>query len=152
MPMTSAKFVPYETKTSVIKIASYQDKNPTGVLINPYFEEEQHFNSLTQLILLVEHLQDELIFPQKAMDRRTFNQETASKATGFLASSSGTVKEQTKATFKLSILFRQNASWQGSILWMEQSLQSEFRSLLELITLMDSVLSEEISKTKGECI
>lgn len=150
MPMTSAKFVPYETKTSVIKIASYQDKNPTGVLINPYFEEEQHFHSLTQLIFIVEQLQDELSFPQKAMDCRTFGRETQSKATTFSTQSSGVAKDQTKATFKLSILFRQNASWQGSILWMEQSLQSEFRSVLEFITLMDSVLSEEILTTKGE--
>ena len=40
----------------------------------------------------------------------------------------------------MRILFRQNASWQGELLWMEKNARQSFRSVLELITLMDSAL------------
>ena len=46
----------------------------------------------------------------------------------------------TAATFELRILFRQHASWQGELLWLERSDRQSFRSVLELITLMDSAL------------
>ena len=47
------------------------------------------------------------------------------------------------ATFALRILFRQNASWQGSITWLEGEAEQSFRSVLELILLMDSALRGE---------
>jgi hypothetical protein len=47
------------------------------------------------------------------------------------------------ATFELEILFRQNASWQGNVIYAEQNLSSSFRSLLELLSLIDSVLIEK---------
>ena len=47
------------------------------------------------------------------------------------------------ATFELEIIFRQNASWQGNLVYAEQNLTSSFRSVLELLTLLDSVLSEK---------
>ena len=44
------------------------------------------------------------------------------------------------ATFELKILFRQHASWQGTILWKEGRQEQSFRSVLELIHLMDNAL------------
>lgn len=40
----------------------------------------------------------------------------------------------------MRILFRQNASWQGSVLWREGGQEERFRSALELVLLMDSAL------------
>jgi hypothetical protein len=34
--ITSAKFVPYEMKMTVIKIFDYKGKIPQGILVNPY--------------------------------------------------------------------------------------------------------------------
>ena len=45
-----------------------------------------------------------------------------------------------QGTFLLRVLFRQNGSWQGSVLWMEGRQEQPFRSVLELILLMDSAL------------
>ncbi|MBQ6876068.1 MAG: hypothetical protein IJN46_07520 [Lachnospiraceae bacterium] len=46
-----------------------------------------------------------------------------------------------KATFSVQILFRQNASWQGSVLWVERKIEESFRSVLELLLLIDNALS-----------
>ena len=44
------------------------------------------------------------------------------------------------ATFTIRVLFRQHTSWQGTILWLEKNMEQSFRSVLELILLMDSAL------------
>ena len=51
------------------------------------------------------------------------------------------------ATFRVSVLFRQNASWQGTLLWTERAVDAQFRSVLELIRLLDSALTEELEGT-----
>lgn len=44
------------------------------------------------------------------------------------------------ATFSMRILFRQNSSWQGSLTWIEGNQEEYFRSVLELIVLMENAL------------
>lgn len=44
------------------------------------------------------------------------------------------------ASFLIQVQFRQNATWQGSIQWLDQKKTQRFRSTLELIQLMDSAL------------
>jgi len=45
-----------------------------------------------------------------------------------------------QATFEMQIIFRQHTSWQGVITWLEEKMEQSFRSVLELILLMDSAL------------
>ena len=52
----------------------------------------------------------------------------------------GELTRGSAATFEMRVLFRQNASWQGELLWLEKNTRQSFRSVLELITLMDSAL------------
>ncbi|MBC2870856.1 hypothetical protein KQI11_00175 [Acetanaerobacterium sp. MSJ-12] len=47
-----------------------------------------------------------------------------------------------RATFTVQVTYRQNATWQGTVTWLEEGKQSHFRSALELIKLMDSALEE----------
>lgn len=45
------------------------------------------------------------------------------------------------ATFHVRVRFRRNASWQGTVTWLERRETMHFRSALELLGLMDSALS-----------
>ena len=47
------------------------------------------------------------------------------------------------ATFAVKILFRQNAGWQGLIKWCEGNCEESFRSVLEMLLLMNSALEKE---------
>jgi hypothetical protein len=149
MPLAQTKFVPYEMKTSVVKIFSYEHGNHTGVIKNPYFKDNASFGSTMQMLKLIDELQDSLNFPQKSMLTRSFTEETAEIELE-RESADAAVDRKPIASFSVNILFRQNASWQGSIIWMENAMQSEFRSALELLFLMDSVLSGAASGRKRE--
>jgi hypothetical protein len=45
-----------------------------------------------------------------------------------------------KESFIVNIQFQQNATWQGTITWIEQKRTVHFRSGLEMIKLMDNAI------------
>lgn len=47
-----------------------------------------------------------------------------------------------RATFLLNIYNRQNATWQGTVTWVDKNEKQQFRSALELIKLIESALDE----------
>lgn len=138
--MTTEQFVPYEMKTSILQIVSYEHKNPCGYLENAYFEEKKYFSNLTQMLFLIDALLDTLAYPQRGTVPRTLTPAPARHVAACESAAVGT--EKCLASFRLSVLFRQNASWQGSIQWIEEKSASQFRSVLELIQLLDSVLAQ----------
>lgn len=44
------------------------------------------------------------------------------------------------ATFAVSMACRENASWQGTVVWLERGREEHFRSVLELNSLLDGAL------------
>jgi len=141
MPITPIKFVPYETKSSIIKVYSYTDKLLVGTIENPFFEETVMFENAIQFLLLIEEMLDALYFPQKSMDLRQLT-EAAESTTLFKNAKERFGGDATPlATFDLQVHFRQNASWQGHLLWQEKNTAASFRSVMELLFLFDNTLT-----------
>ena len=46
------------------------------------------------------------------------------------------------ATFEITVMYMQNATWQGQILWAERNLRQYFRSVLEMLKLIDEALMD----------
>ena len=51
-----------------------------------------------------------------------------------------------RQTFLVHIVENQNATWQGDVTWLDEEKKESFRSLLELIKLMDMAVG-----SCGEC-
>jgi len=132
----------------ILCIDSYTDGVPCGRFYNLYHEEAQSFRSLTQLLILMEKKLDEENFPQAFDSIRTFGPpRTAGGADG----ETPFARRGLLASFSIRLLFRQNASWQGSIHWLEGNEEESFRSVLEMIFLMDSALSQSL-RDSPECV
>ena len=58
------------------------------------------------------------------------------------------MSDSTKKTepFILNIYNRQNATWQGSVTWVERKEKQQFRSALELLKLIESAFDEEVGE------
>jgi len=122
----------------LVTVDAYQSGVPQGQLYYPCRGESEEYQSLTQLLLIAEQLLNEDNSPQSFHTVRTFF------PTYRFDSASGVVfTPQTGklATFSLHIFFRRNASWQGSLTWLEKKQTLNFRSVLELVMMMDSALS-----------
>ena len=110
-----------------------------GRLYNPYIRGGEQFRSLMELILRMEELLDQMRFPESYTEHRSFRRErgvTDTKISQLEAS------EGRCGTFILKVLFRQNASWQGTLTWLDGHQEESFRSVLELIHLLSSALRE----------
>ena len=150
MPTAAPTFVPQKVKTSILKIYSYKDRNPRGILINPCFKEGASFQNLTQLLFLIEDLQNGLNYPQKGMDDRSFDKKNLPQPSVRNAFRGAPPSGKCLATFQVNILFRQNASWQGNVVWTEQKVESPFRSTWELIMLMDGALARQAESADAD--
>ena len=53
-----------------------------------------------------------------------------------------------KCTFEVSVRYMQNATWQGEIHWIEKNQRQCFRSVLEMIKLMDKALAEGTERSE----
>ena len=55
-----------------------------------------------------------------------------------------------KQTFVVEVIDQQNASWQGTVNWINTGKKENFRSALELIRLIDSALLNEQKDSDAE--
>ena len=131
-------WVPEDRKTTVC-IDSYQEGIFQGRFYGPD-GEEQCFGSLAQFLVMMEDRLELTNTPQSDTAHRSFSALLPHTAD---CSHRSSIRRGTKATFELQILFRQHTSWQGMILWREQHREQSFRSVLELVLLMDSALRGE---------
>ena len=53
------------------------------------------------------------------------------------------IKRTKKQTFVVEIIDHQKRTWQGQIYWVQGDKKISFRSVMELLHLMDSVIIEE---------
>lgn len=136
-----------EYRTTIVCVDSYENSVPKGRFYNPYLPEGTSFSSLTQFLKSMEDTLDHMQLPQSFTAVRAFASPPEQKAGG---PPSPEVQEGRLATFAVRVLFRQNASWQGSVAWLEGNLEQSFRSALELILLMDSAITgtEQPSKKR----
>ena len=123
----------------LICVDSYEGGVPRGRL---YLSGQpgQRFDSLSQLLLRGEQLLELSGGAQSFTTPRIF---ALAKPLRPAPCDAGEPVHGNAATFEMRILFRQHASWQGELLWLEKNARQSFRSVLELITLMDSALRAE---------
>jgi hypothetical protein len=111
-----------------------------------------------QLIAKMEEVFDAKRFPEVFLRSRTFNEtERASKERdkeryGIMKETiNEALKEDqgsAKCTFEILVRYRQNATWQGHILWAEKNKKQNFRSVLEMLKLMDEALMDSEESIK----
>lgn len=123
-------------RATMICVDSYQADRFQGRIYNPFISGAERFESLMQMLLKMDCLLDEKKFPQSYVAKRKFSPMDQPPIAGH---EQGTYQGKF-ATFAVRVLFRQNASWQGSVAWLEGGRDESFRSVLELLFLMNSAL------------
>lgn len=126
-------------RTTLVCIDEYADGVPAGQIRNPYFSGGRQFHGLMRFLQLMEDLLDATQLPQSFTAARTFGMPPARPPTG---ATDASLETGQLATFALRVMFRQNASWQGSVTWLETGREESFRSVLELLLMMDGALRE----------
>ena len=124
-----------------VQVDSYQDKELQGIVYSAFYKARVPFRNTYEMMSVLESLFDKLHFPQSSMSHRRFVKSPNQK----LIMKSGERMERQeplsgKANFVVHVQFRQNATWQGTVQWVDANKTQRFRSALELLKLMDEAL------------
>jgi len=142
--MSGRTTVSENLKSIIICVDSYKDSLIKGYIYHGTFSDGKRFDNLMQLLFIIEDIIDDTGFPKATTEKRRFNAfEAPAKSEVIEGHNDFSTKKGELASFKLRILFRQNASWQGSIAWLENNVDEPFRSALEMLMLIDSALSNQ---------
>ncbi|MBP3387215.1 MAG: hypothetical protein J6L23_01645 [Clostridia bacterium] len=125
-------------RTSLICIDGYENNIPRGRIYNNYLGTGVEFVGVMELLKTIETLVETMNCPQAFSERRMFTAQTTPISSSMLYDD---INGGEMATFSVRLLFRQNASWQGSVLWHEGNTEESFRSVLELLLLIDSAMN-----------
>lgn len=128
----------------VIKVHSYRQRVMEGSVESTAGGDSAVFTGLMSLTELIESWLDENNGPQATMALRNWDLSKLNKSSDNPEESETdfeqVISSKPLASFLLHIQFRQNAGWQGKLLWMNQKRSIAFRSFLELSTLLDRAL------------
>jgi len=137
MAENSEKGLSGGVQVSMIKVNSYENQNLSGTLLNLNLGRLENFDNLIQLIRILEELGQEI---------STGTSDWQTLQISNLINDQWTGGGKAIAHFRMEILFMQNHTWQGQMIWLEKKKRTQFRSTLEWIFLMDQALSDKTGK------
>ncbi len=121
-----------------------------GRLFSAYLQCEHPFSCFEDIIHLSELIFDLNSFPQSSFGKRYFRSSSEKlkiKREDIMKNlqiiDEKQLKRGEKGTFVVRVMFRQNATWQGTVSWVEGNKTQHFRSMLELIHLLEDALGTE---------
>ena len=126
-----------ECRTTTVCVDAYENNNISGRLYNPCLERGSCFGGLMEFLTDMDSLLDDMQLPQPFQAKRSFRHVEKP----LLQAAETEVRTGKLATFAVRVLFRQNASWQGTVKWLEGGTEENFCSELELIVLMHRALT-----------
>lgn len=112
-----SRMSPIGANTFGIYIDKVTDGEIFGRIAGGGAPADSRFTSLTKMILLVDEL----------LDRDQWEKQMT--------------LDTGQPDFELEILFRQNYSWQGRLRWLAGGKEATFRSVLELIVVLETTLA-----------
>ena len=137
----------YAPNLICVCVDQFSEQTCQGRLYTQYDAEPFPFLSLIDMTLQMDHFYDEWDFPQSSTIPRTFRKSVEfTRRQSILESGRpmdhARVYSQSgeNATFVIRVKYRQNATWQGEIVWLEKSLRTSFRSALELLRILQDAL------------
>ena len=119
-----------------------------GRYFHRYKKEETFFLNSAMLFSEVEQFYDIIGYPQAATRTRNFiereREKVPAKEHMTVVYDSQTLMQfrGELATFLVGVTSRQNASWQGEVVWMEQQIRKHFCSDMELVVFVDDAVKK----------
>ena len=146
--MTNKRKTRYQgsrAKDFVISITSRKGVSIQGVVTHLISQQSQEFRSLLELISLLHDRLDEMGIPVSGVELRSWPKLhlTLERKGDYGLDEKPDVKKETRvgdSAFLVRIIFRQNATWMGEIHWLNGEKKIYFRSLMEMIMLMQDAL------------
>ena len=156
--MSDSKQMLFARNLICVCIDDNKDADYQGLIYHQYADEPISFNGIADMILEMENLFDEWDFPQRGLAERKFDRkkenhkrpipetEDDKLKIEIISDTHGVRNVQNKkgklGTFVIQVVFRQDASWQGHVIYQEDNEKLDFNSALELIKIIDRAVTK----------
>ena len=121
------------------------DGEMSGKLYHCYAKDAIPFSNVVELIRIVDQLFDSISYPQASTKARSFieaeEQPRQQRPEKVVRNEELVQYRGALGTFMVFVKFRQNSTWQGEMVWMEQEEKKFFSNTLDLIKLVDYALA-----------
>ena len=135
----------------VVCIDKITGKEMTGRFYHSYSTETGMFSNLGHLLFQMENLFNELHFPYPSTNERTFGAAQAPHTEGGrrfpeekrekkMNDEQLLMQHGDLGSFIIRVQHRQNSSWQGRITWVEKNQTVYFRSVWEMMKLIETAI------------
>ena len=131
----------------VVCMDEYQGVECQGRYYHSYSKEAFPFSSPEDMLNQIQAFFDEMRYPFNGNKERSFgdsrNTYTGNKELKKVMKDKELLdKKGDLGTFIIRVQHRQNSSWQGRITWMEEDKTLSFRSIWEMMKLIDSAMEQ----------
>lgn len=152
----------YSPNLLSICVDAKSDHDFSGKIWDLYHEEPYLFDRAMEMVLHADDFFDEISFPQRANQFRTFSRSETLPRERRPAVHKDKIRDMDNleekkgnlGTFIVQVKYRQNSTWQGQVIWAEEEKKVYFRSALELLRLIDDATmqkqKEESEETPAE--
>ncbi len=156
--MSDSKQMLFARNLICVCVDDNKDADYQGLIYHQYADEPISFNGIADMILEMENLFDEWDFPQRGLAERKFDKkkenhkrpvpetEDDKLKIEIISDTHGVRNVQNKkgklGTFVIQVVFRQDASWQGHVIYQEDNEKLDFNSALELIKIIDRAVTK----------
>lgn len=127
----------------------------SGELYHSYSAEPVPFRNPDQMLHHMEALYDSLRFPFPGTNERSFTEHVQNgglphERKKIMSDETLLSKRGDIGTFIVRVQHRQNSSWQGRLTWMEEDKTISFRSIWEMIKLIESAVDSVSNSEEAE--
>ena len=131
----------------VVCVDGLNDRGCFGSFFHFYQEEGVPFNSLGEMLFRMDDFFDRLNFPRRSNNVRSFSGDPIeyrkdTEKEKLMSDSSLLGHHGKQETFIVRVQHRQNNTWQGRITWADKNKTLTFRSIWEMVHLMENALYE----------
>ena len=123
--MRNYTFFPCHANEVVLRVTSYYKGQLRGWLTNSRLNDPIDIQSVPHLLFSV----DEFLIRENRMISHNGFESAAEK------------QDTCIATIRIRILFQEHHTWQGQLIWEDRQKETSFRSVWDLIQILDEILA-----------
>lgn len=125
--MIRGRMIPCHAKEAIVTVHFYQDGILDGFLQHPVLKHKKKLQSLSQLMLELNHLLDMERCANASVMPLVFSEEEGATD---------------QKVFRIDVLFREHHTWQGKLILENENQETVFHSVMELMEMIDEILGQ----------
>lgn len=146
MSIAKMSKIPNSCRYITVSVDGYEERCMRGVIYQAGRSPGIIFHNFLEMAMHIDYIFNEMSCPKQTVELRRFS---GTRVPRFPIQKCGEYRNGNLATFQIYVKYRYNASWQGEITWLEGEQRGVFDSFLQMLRMINAILSGRGAGTEG---